>query len=201
MLWRLAGTIFMLALSCTPGHQYLLEGNFYIHLELRFLHLLLRFLWLPPRGHSWIAWLWWPGDFQSWVAQSWSSWRDSCWQVAIARVLHRQETLRYSFTLVFLWRRPLCLSWSFSLRGRFWFSTHLVFYGAGLKEHRLWMPSGAFPLLCSSLPVSPRKQLILFLQPWSLWLLPRGHNQIAWLWFPVGLMIWGPTELHIFLHF
>ena len=42
---------------------------------------------------------------------------------------------------VFLWRRPLCLSWSFSLQD----SIHLVAYGAALKEHRLWTPSWCSP--------------------------------------------------------
>ena len=61
------------------------------------------------------------------------------------RALHRQWMGAHAPVL--LWRRALCLSWSFSLRGRFqgWYT--LVAYGAALKEHKLWTPSRHFPSL------------------------------------------------------
>ena len=47
----------------------------------------------------------------------------------------------------FLWRRPLCLFWIFSLRSSLQIWSHFVACRSALKEHRpcLAMPSGLFP--------------------------------------------------------
>ena len=95
--------------------------------------------------------------------------------------------------LVFLRKRPICLSCNFSLRGRFQGWYILVDYGAALKEHRLGTPSWWSPSALSSFLVSPRKELKH----------SSGAHTVdtseSWLWWPMGLILEAPQD-YIYLH-
>ena len=81
----------------------------------------------------------------------------------------------------------------------FWFCTHLVAYGAFLKEHRaVYTNLCALPLSYSSLPVSPKKELIhLFGDPSFVTATqgtsPRSPGSGSW----CGLGLWSPRTVWI----
>ena len=123
-------TIFGVSLCHTPEWQYLLEDSFNSFL-------VLQFLWLLPRGRPSSTE---PGGRGSCIPGSHgtATIRDSFWQTtAPPPPQGTAQTADWNTPTVFLWKRPICLSWSLAWGAGFRFCTHIEAYGGALREHRL----------------------------------------------------------------
>ena len=192
------GAIFMFSLCHTPERQELLEG-----LEGRFYRLWCpRFCscclgnapWSPGGGGGGRSGGWGGGGVLCcWVSWDCNNWREFC-ASCHPRALPRPQT---ETPPVFLWKRAICLAWSFSLGGRL-----LVPHRARGPQSCSW--NGG--CLCLSFHLTtvrlylPESSFSPCLELWFLWLPPRGYLRVTWLWWPTAL-IWGRTGLYIFEDF
>lgn len=155
----------------------------------QFLSLVPWFVWLKPKGFLLIAWLLCSRGLHSWVLRECNNHRHSSWQATTSKALQRKETETYyslSVYEVYLFVLELLLSHIEGLQKLF-------------SENRDWRHHLVLSLyLTTTHQYLPKKEIIY--SPGALMQLPpRGHLQIAWLWWPAGLMVAVPKNC-IYLH-
>ena len=110
------------------------------------------------------------------------------------------QTADWNTLPLFLWKKPIQLSWNCSLKARL-----LVWHNLGTwrAAPRGWRPVDTIFVL--SFFLTPgywyllERSVSTNLAPWILRVPPRGHPRITWLSYPVGLMLPIPQD-HIHLH-
>lgn len=120
--------------------------------------------WSPASGGQ--------GGLHLWALQIWNNWRDCSWQVTSSRVLHRQH-IETTPTKSIYEKRPIYLSWSFSLRSRFQVYHTSSSHRGALRGCR---PADAISELSwphYSLPDPPKKELILLSRDPSFATVPK----------------------------
>lgn len=68
------------------------------------------FLELTPRGHPLVTWRWWLGELALWGLMG--LWKSERWFLAGCDTQGTAQTAYWGLLSVFLWRKPLLLSWT-----------------------------------------------------------------------------------------
>lgn len=148
------------------------------------MHLLLQFLCLPPGEHTLIAWLWWPGGCAH------ESHRIvTIEETPLGRLLPQGTTQPFC-------ESPLCLSQSFSLRGRLELQ-HTFIRSQRIQASKCHLCALSLPHHSSS--VSPKKEPLYSWSPNFCNCYPGAISRSSGSGSQQGLLLWS-HRLYINLH-
>lgn len=138
------------------------------------------------------------GDLHSWVPRNCNNQKDSSWGATNPGHCTDSRLKDILSISVKKKKKPIYLSWSFSLRVRLSVGHKSRSYRGALRESgpgdAIFVFSLCLAIVCRHLP---DRRLYTYVKPRFLQLLPRGHLQITWFGGQQGLWLWFHRNVYI----